>query len=176
MKVKKIGLLGKGGSGKDEVANILRRKGYTFVAFSDGLYDICRNFYNMKEKDRALLQDVGKAMRSVNTDVFVNRALNDLKGHSMQGISDVRHVNEYEKLKNNGFKFVRIEASLPIRIDRIKSRDHISCDKEYVDRLENNPIENYLNDYPVDYTIVNEGSLEDLKTAVDKMLEKLEEV
>lgn len=170
----KIGILGKGGAGKDTVADILREKGFKCVAFSDGLYEICRNFYGMTVKDRALLQDVGAAMRSVDKDVFVNRALSALGDESNQCITDVRAVNEYMALKANGFVFVRVLCPLVERVKRIESRDGIICDSKYIDRLENAPIENYLNDYDADFSIDNSKSIEETTKQVEDMLESIQ--
>lgn len=170
----KIGILGKGGSGKDTVADILREKGFKCVAFSDGLYEICRNFYGMTVKDRALLQDVGAAMRSVDKDVFVKRALAALKDEEMQCITDVRAVNECMALKDSGFVTVRVLCPLEKRIKRIENRDGIICDDVYIDRLENAPIENYLNDYDPDFVIDNSGSVEDTAKQIEEMLKSIE--
>lgn len=170
----RIAILGKGGSGKDTVANILREKGFKCVAFSDGLYEICRNFYGMTVKDRALLQDVGTAMRSVDEDVFVKRALSSLKNEEKQCVTDVRAVNEYMTLKSNGFVTVRVLCPLNERIKRIERRDGIVCDDKYIDRLENAPIENYLNNYDTDFSIDNSGSAEDTVRQVEEILESIQ--
>ena len=129
----------------------------------------------MTTKDRALLQDVGAAMRSVDSYVFVNRALTSLGNSKKQCISDVRSLNEYETLKEKGFVLFRIECSLPERIKRIEKRDGIVCDDAYVDRLENAPVETYLLNHPVDFTINNEGSIEDTRKQVEEILRILEE-
>lgn len=167
----KFGILGKGGSGKDTVADMLREEGFKVVAFSDGLYDVCRDFYGMKEKDRALLQDVGAAMRTVDPAVFIKRAIRSLDGAENQCISDVRAVNEYETLKDLGFKLIRIETDLATRIKRIEKRDGIVCDDAYIERLERAPIEVYLDGYPVDYLLDNNGTIQELREQVIQMLE-----
>ena len=169
MNMKKIGILGKGGSGKDTVAEYLEEKGYKTAAFSDGLYQICREFYGMTKKDRALLQDVGAAMRSVNPDVFVNKALHYLGDAEMCVITDVRAVNEYEILKSHGFEFIRITCPLDERIKRIEKRDNIKCDEAYIDRLENAPIETYLDGYDA-IEIDNSGSVEEVKKRIAELL------
>ena len=169
MNMKKIGILGKGGSGKDTVAEYLEEKGYKTAAFSDGLYQVCREFYGMTKKDRALLQDVGAAMRSVNPDVFVNKALHYLGDEEMCVITDVRAVNEYEILKSHGFEFIRVTCPLETRIKRIEQRDNIRCDEAYIDRLENAPIETYLDGYDV-IEIDNSGSVEEVKKRIDELL------
>lgn len=169
MHVSKIGILGKGGSGKDTVADYLKTKGYDAVAFSDGLYDICREFYGMNKKDRALLQDVGSAMRSVDEDVFVNRALNALRDSKKCVITDVRAVNEYERLKEKGYTFIRIMCPLSTRIERIEKRDGIVCDHAYIDRLENAPIETYLDGYDA-IEIDNSAEIEKTFKQIDELL------
>ena len=169
--INKIGIIGKGGSGKDTIADFLRDEfGYTTVAFADGLYQICRDFYKMKKKNRKLLQDVGSAMRTVDEDVFINKALKSLEGKDKVCISDVRALNEYERLKKEGFVFIRVVADLNKRISRIEKRDGIVCDEAYIKSLEEAPIENYLNDVTTDFIVYNNDTIEDLYVLIRNII------
>lgn len=157
----KIAIMGKAGAGKDLVADYLRDwHGFEKFTFADGLYDICRDYYNMETKDRALLQDVGAKMREVDSNVFVNRLFNKMKDCESDKIvvSDVRFINEYNALRDAGFIFLRVEASLETRIKRIQERDHIEIDEEYINRIQNNPIETQCDSLPA-IKVINEESL-----------------
>ena len=49
----KIALIGKSGSGKDTVSNILvSNYGFKKINFSDDIYKIAREIFQMKDKDR----------------------------------------------------------------------------------------------------------------------------
>lgn len=157
----KIAIMGKAGAGKDLVADYLRDwHGFEKFTFADGLYDICRDYYNMETKDRALLQDVGAKMREVDSNVFVNRLFNKMKDCESDKIvvSDVRFINEYNALRDAGFIFLRVEASLETRIKRIQERDHVEVDEEYINRIQNNPIETQCDSLPA-IKVINEESL-----------------
>lgn len=138
----KIGLMGRAGSGKDSFADYLVEKyHYEKHAFAEGLYEICRQYFNMKGKNRALLQDVGKKMREIDELVFVHKLLHDCRNKDHIVVSDVRHVNEYTALKDQGFQMIRIIADLPKRIARIEKRDGAVLTKDDLVRMEENPIE-----------------------------------
>lgn len=157
----KIAIMGKAGAGKDLVADYLRDwHGFEKFTFADGLYNICRDYYNMETKDRALLQDVGAKMREVDSNVFVNRLFNKMKNCESDKIvvSDVRFINEYNALRDAGFIFLRVEASLETRIKRIQERDHVEVDEEYINRIQNNPIETQCDSLPA-IKVINEESL-----------------
>lgn len=157
----KIAIMGKAGAGKDLVADYLRDwHGFEKFTFADGLYNICRDYYNMETKDRALLQDVGAKMREVDSNVFVNRLFNKMKNCESDKIvvSDVRFINEYNALRDAGFIFLRVEASLETRIKRIQERDHVEVDEEYINRIQNNPIETQCDSLPA-IRVINEESL-----------------
>ena len=157
----KIAIMGKAGAGKDLVADYLKSwHGYEKFTFAEGLYDICQDYYNMETKDRALLQDVGAKMREVDSNVFVNRLFNKMKDCESDKIvvSDVRFINEYNALRDAGFIFLRVEASLETRIKRIQERDHIEVDEEYINRIQNNPIETQCDSLPA-IRVINEESL-----------------
>ncbi|OLR61631.1 AAA family ATPase [Peptoniphilus porci] len=158
----KIAIMGKAGAGKDLVADYLKIwHGYEKFTFAEDLYEICQDYYNMETKDRALLQDVGVKMREVDSNVFVNRLFNKMKDYESDKIvvSDVRFINEYNALRDAGFIFLRVEASLETRIKRIQERDHIEVDEEYINRIQNNPIETQCDSLPA-IRVINEETLD----------------
>lgn len=171
----KIGLIGKGGTGKDLVADYLVNDfNFSKLTFSDGLYEICRNYFGMEKKNRKLLQDVGVAMRSVDVDVFVKKTLRDVDILKYVVVTDVRHPNEYQALKDKGFKMVKVECPIEERIRRIEKRDNLKIDDHEYDRLENSPIEKYMDSFEVDYVLDNSSSIEDVYERIHEMLKEFE--
>ena len=73
----KIAIIGKMCSGKTTLANKIigyyKYRGINILkrSFSDKLYEICRNLFNMKDKNRELLQQVGTKMREIDKDVWI---------------------------------------------------------------------------------------------------------
>lgn len=173
----KIAILGKSGAGKDTVADYLIEKyGFTKIRFGTSLYEICEKYFGMKNKDRKLLQDVGLAMRSVKPTVFVDLAEQEiLNTNTNIVVSDLRQPNEYEMLKKNGFEFLYIESDLNKRIDRLEKRDNIKIDENYIDRIENNPVETSCEEIVRNskgiIKINNSGSLEDLYKQIYLIIE-----
>lgn len=148
--MRKIAVLGKCGAGKDTFSDYLVNT-YNFkkIYFAEPLYEICEKYFEMKSKNRGLLQNVGNAMRSVNPKVFVNILENKIKELEKDYdivVSDVRQLNEFQMLEDNGFTFVFIDTSLNNRVQRIELRDNIKINEEYIERMENNIAETGCNE------------------------------
>lgn len=74
--------------------------------------------------------------------------------------------NAYPTLKNEGFTFVRVDTNPYLRLSRLQERQDItsadlSSNIEQIDQI------------VADYTIDNNGSLEDLKKNIENLLDKL---
>ena len=115
----KIGIIGKICSGKTELANRLI-KYYNNIeikkrSFSDGVYKIARELFNMKVKDRKLLQNIGTKMREIDNNVWINNT--NVEGNVI--IDDIRYNNELEFLIRNNFIIIYI------KIDKEKQKDRI---------------------------------------------------
>ena len=82
----KIAISGKMCSGKTTLCNKLKyilkeknNKNIKIFKFADLIYDIAKKGYNMKEKDRNLLIDIGDKLRSIDESVFTNYLINNVK-------------------------------------------------------------------------------------------------
>jgi hypothetical protein len=75
-----------------------------------------------EKKDRSLLQAVGDAMRSINPDVFVNFLLHEANADPNFFIicDDGRRLNEFKKMKDEGFLLVYLQVDEKIRLQRAK--------------------------------------------------------
>ena len=78
-------------------------------------------------------------------------------------------------LKKNGFEFLYVESDLKKRIDRLEKRDNIKIDENYIDRIENNPVETFCEEIVRNSNgiikIENNGSLEDLYRQIYLIIE-----
>ena len=102
---------GKAGSGKNEVAEIIKNnlENTVVTAFSKyiKLFALELTSWDGKDEDkpRAYLQNMGDTLRGVDINFMTGRIYEDLKVYEHEGIqdvvvSDVRLVNELEYFKN----------------------------------------------------------------------------
>lgn len=140
----KIALVGKAGSGKDTVAGILKEQyDIETMALADPIYTIANDLFKMKEKDRQLLRDIGKSLREIDDYIFIKYLVDRVNNTSKDIIvTDVRILKEYNRLRNQGFKFIILETNNENRYERLKLRDNI-VEYTMYDKinLENDPTE-----------------------------------
>lgn len=132
-----IYICGKAGSGKDTIADYLIKKyDYTRCKFAYPVYDIAHNYFDMKGKDRKLLNFIGtKAGREIiDTNLWVERLLEDLdivdytakhlynKEYKFVS-SDTRFKNEHTLLSHAGWVGFYLDTSEEVRIQRLIARD-----------------------------------------------------
>ena len=151
-------------SGKDTSVNYLISKyGGEKISFSKPLYDILH--YAQKvcnfpiEKDRKFLQWIGTDWaREKDNNIWINLAINNIK--NIDGnvyCSDVRFINEFKSLKENGFIVIKIERNLTFT--NKSSTNHIS--ENDLDKIENSEW---------DYVIKNDGTLKELYRQIDDIV------
>jgi dephospho-CoA kinase len=178
--VVKIALTGKLRAGKDEVAQHLYiRHGFDRGAFGDALK---RNAHAVfpwisdGTKPRALYQTYGQLMREIDPDVWIKhaeRAVNgaiDFRvntGAERVGIvlTDVRQQNEVAWCRENGFTLIRVTAPDEVRIARA-----IEAGDDFTVHDLAHETELAIDGFAVDYEIVNDGSVDDLKRQVDAII------
>ena len=188
-----IALTGKMRSGKSTIARELEFK-YDFerVSFADGINLLADTYFeHMYEpikrpcpfggeyvesyrKPRRLLQDIGQKMREIDPQVWIRRAEAmarfeaDRRSTAGIVIDDLRQPNEYKWARANGFIIIRVEASETMRLERAKqagdsfSEDDLAHDTEQ-----------YVDKFDVDYTIVNDGDINDLERQVDEIMSEI---
>lgn len=131
----RIAFSGKMYSGKTYYARCLKSKleslgkSVILISFADGLKKIAVEYYGMKEKDRKLLQSIGRAMRSVDENVFVKyteRLITSYHDDITIIIDDLRFANEYQMLQTQDFVCIRINVDEEIRYRRFCTLTGIS--------------------------------------------------
>ena len=98
------------------------------MKFAAALYDECRLFHGMREKDPVLLQNVGMARLYEDQDYWIKRTTIP-QGTDMAIFTDVRFQNEADQIKARGGHLVEV-----VRLNQDGSRyyatdrpaDHIS--------------------------------------------------
>ena len=142
------------------------------LAFADKLKEIAVDLFDMKDKDRKLLQEIGTAMRNINKDVFMNYLIKESKKYNYVCVEDGRFINEINALKKNGFILVKLNISKKIQLERIK-KTYPNTYKVHLKRLEHysetqmDNIDNKLFDY-----ILNVDEIDNLFKELDFLLQK----
>lgn len=175
-----IGLIGKLRAGKDVLAAYIADKyGYTQFAFADEMKaDFHRRYPEVptNPKPRACYQFHGELMRQVlGEDVWVDRCLTELDAvgaverwdaqyfHAV--ITDVRMPHEAEALAARSYVLIRVTAPDGIRIERaVNSGDTFN----YRDLAHGT--ETALDGYAADFTVTNDGTLDELYAQIDEIM------
>lgn len=141
----RIALCGKMGSGKSTIADLLNDElNFTTISFGHGVKKIAKDLFNMKNKDRNLLQILAEKIKEIDNNIWIKYALKDIKNIENIVIDDLRFPNELEYLKKHGFIIIRINISRKEQVERLKNKyenyeDHINgdnhCSESYVDKL-----------------------------------------
>ena len=87
----------------------------------------------MKNKNRKLLQEIGTNMRQIDPDVWANYIIKKCNYYEYVVIDDLRYKNEYDILKKNGFKIIKLIISNELQMIRLKNTYNIN----YENHLEN---------------------------------------
>ena len=164
---------GKAGSGKNEVANLIKKNlGSTVItAFSKYIKLYALEFTDWDGRDitkpRAFLQGMGDKLRSIDENFLIDRILQDLKVYEGEFenviVSDVRLPHEIEYIKENCN-----EKVYSIRVNAKNNKRNLNAEeKAHHTELD---LDNYDK---FDFIIENkfDASLED---NVKKVLEELE--
>lgn len=153
------------GAGKDTVAEYLASMyGAKQFSFATGIYDICIRYFNMREKDRGLLQQVGEKLRYVDPNVWVNYTFRQANAEKSAVISDLRRASEYEFAVQHGYFPLRIVTDRDIAIRRLIERDG-KCDTSLLD----NESETGTRNIPM-HEITNNSSFKELYDKLDALV------
>ena len=154
-------IIGKAGSGKNYVANILKEKlsnsVITGLSKYIKLFALELGLWNGDDnnKPRTFLQTTGDKLRAVDENILSKRMLEDIKVYEMLNIknviiSDVRLLKEINYLKNsnNNVTIIKVTSNHSNRILTTEEQNHIT-------EIE---LDNYK-DY--DYLIENNENIEE---------------
>lgn len=158
------------GSGKTAAALIfVRRYNFTLLRISGKMREIA--FELKLEPTRDFLQGIGKFMREFDDDVWVRYLGERIKEtHGSIVVDDIRRLNEYTYLKPLGFKFLRLESEEQIRKKRIGFRENAVIAEDDWKRWSNHLTETQVREIPVDQVVINNESLKDLESQIERVL------
>jgi dephospho-CoA kinase len=118
----KIGICGKMCSGKTTLAKYLKEKNDTFhiTSFAAKLKEIARDLFNMQQKDRQLLIQIGQKMREIDPDVWIKSTIREANKYQNVIIDDIRYQNELLTLKKEKWILIKLKISKELQLQRLK--------------------------------------------------------
>lgn len=149
-------------AGKDKTAEFLFKYGFVRVAFGDSIKAYCKTHYHWNGKKdkqgRQLLTDVAMKMRdNVDPHFWIKQTAPSLERLLKEKkdivVTDVRMLAEQDYLRNNFDNFFLVEVK----------RDYVTEGKDALTQIE-------IIDMDIDYTLDNNGSIENLQNNVGIML------
>ena len=176
-----IGLTGKNGSGKGEVAELLKQRGFIYASLSDALRMELRA--RGEEVSRMKLINVGRELRARHgASVLACRIGADLDAAVDHVIDSVRNPAEAQWLQANvpGFQLWNVTADATVRFSRIKARKRESDPETLEAFLELEAMEANATDSSgqdlegtaklADKEVANNATLEDLLAIVSGLV------
>ena len=177
-----IGLTGRNAAGKGEVARYLQRKSFYYYSLSDAIRDEIRSRGDEPTRERLII--VGNELRQrYGSKILAERILEKIEDDKHYVIDSIRNPAEVDAFRAaKHFKLIRIEALADIRFQRILSRQRESDPKTFEEfiALENREAEgddtsqNLVKvELMADYSLANDGALDQLYPQIDRLLVKL---
>lgn len=178
-----IGLTGKNASGKGEVAEYLKQRGFEYHSLSDEIRQEIRK--RGLEISRELLIEVGNELRRQSgPGALAERVLSRLDQNRNYVVDSVRHPSEVEVLRRRkDFIFASVEADQALRFERSRARSRESAPQslEQFIREEEKELNNrdptsqqlLATSQIADITLTNNGTIEDLHRQLDALLPRL---
>jgi dephospho-CoA kinase len=157
-------LIGKSGSGKTSAARIFESR-FGVLTVSTGT--ICRKISSLLfgNDDKAATQRLDDALTAMDASIFVKAALRNVPPERLICLDALRFSSDLVVACERGLITIRITAPENIRNLRLAERKQGF--NPAIDGIHRSETE--LNDVPVDYTIVNDGTPEELENAIEKI-------
>ena len=176
-----LGVTGYLCSGKDTVADLLKKKGFEHISLSNFLRESLEK--QNKEVTRANLQKLGNDLRTlIGSEILAEKALMQVIDGTDYTITSIGTVGELKTLnKRPDCKVIFVDAPLEERWNRMKKRNRNENDPQtFAEFKKHESLESKgggaayrefdLCKKEADIVLMNDGTLEDLCNKVDKVV------
>lgn len=123
-------------------------------------------------KERQCSQGIGTYLRGFNENIWIDEVLRVINASNEKSwvVTDVRRVNEAKTFAALGFKGIWVSASRDVRVQRLLDRDgdHDVSSESHVAESEIGMLREYCS-----ATVINQGSIDELRDNVNLILSKL---
>lgn len=175
--MKIIIISGKARAGKDTTATMLKEiysdKKVINLQYSSYIKEYAKKISNWdgseETKPRELLQQLGTDIirKKIDDEFFIKKIIDDIKVYSfffdVITISDARFKKEIDNIRNVFDNVIAVHIVRP------------NFDNGLTDEQRKHPSEVDLDDYDkYDYDLINDGTLDDLKIKVERLVEVIE--
>jgi dCMP deaminase len=179
-----IGVAGFNGAGKGEVIRFLSERSFYAYSLSDVIRDELRQRGLDETRDRMI--EAGRELRAAKgPGVLAEGMLAKLLGDRNYAIDSIRHPAEVEVLRGSGrpFHLLWVQADEDLRLARMRSRGR-QGDPTTLEEMRVSEGREMQSDDPsaqqllavrdrADQVVVNDGTVEDLHTGMQPILERL---
>jgi len=174
-----IGITGTNGSGKDTVAEYLKKKGFTHYSLSDVIRHELKK-HNIEETRDNLIMMGNKMREEYGPSVLAAEVKELMIGNDKFVISSIRNPAEVEELKKmEGFMLIAVDAPIETRFKRVSSRGRFEGaanleefrKKEELEMSDDTNAQQIHNVIKIaDLLIINDGTVEELHKKIDEVI------
>jgi dephospho-CoA kinase len=176
-KYRLIGLTGPNGAGKGEAAEILKAQGYDDFSLSDVIRDKLQEEGKAASRDNMI--EKGNALRrQFGPDILARLIMDRVRGKAV--IDSIRNASEVEYLRaRGGFVLIAVDAPVETRFERVRARGRDES-AQTLEQFVRKEAEEKGGDAGAqqldkvmamaDITLINDGSLDDLRRKLEELL------
>ncbi|WP_144509843.1 hypothetical protein [Bacillus sp. FJAT-22090] len=180
-----LAFISEAGGGKDFLAEYaIKKYGFTRYAFADHVKNVAKVWFphlygDGTSKNRQLLQAIGTKFREIDAEVWIKKMFQDIDAEADMRrklkyskefivVTDCRMPNEYQALKDKGFTFIRVQTDEAVRQARMIGRGDTFSNKDMKHHTET-----FYDQFKCDYTISNNGTVEEAYESLDRIIDEL---
>ena len=176
-----IGLMGRIGSGKGTVADVLIKE-YGFKSVTMG--DLAREEVRERglEPSREITTKISTELLSKDPAYFIKKAIKKIResGHDRWIIDGIRRLLDVQEFKKAfpEIRFIRVDVKPEIRFKRLQERGRPGFPKTFEEFMEHEKLEDEKFNLSetlshADYVLNNDGTMDELTEKVRKLMKEL---